>query len=411
MRRIHSICCSSLAKYYATCTICVTSLAFLADAAAQPSAGSDVSFYGSVSDTPAGLSVLWRSNRLTLGLEISSRSSHTFSANGKILGIRNAGGIRIIDTADGSALRWLAPNPVGEIVHSLAIASTGVIAAGRVGGIELYGSASDSRASRYRCIDACGPVTALVFSPDGSKLAYQGTRGLRERQQGLGAVVVLDARSGRLLAQLSAPAARAFVRFSPDGRSLIASNVALFDETETYGFRIWDSSTWQLTDQLRGRAQRWRGLGRLAATEFAAAYVRSGRLEVRDLKSDEMLWSVPLAAGAFNRDDFDDRESAELAPAELTLVEFAPNGHFVVTYELSGGRNSAGARDGTIVVRRSMDGAVEAMYEVADVTDLKIAPDSRSFVYSTRFQTNYTAMAAVPISGFQEYTQTAEVPD
>jgi hypothetical protein len=77
-------------------------------------------------------------------------------------------------------------------------------------------------------------------------------------------------------------------------------------------------------------------------------------------------------------------------------VTFAPRGGFVLTYESTAAARGE-ALTGTIVVRRGSDGGVEAMYDVADVTDLAIAPDGRTFAYSTRFAGAYTVMALVPL--------------
>jgi hypothetical protein len=40
---------------------------------------------------------------------------------------------------------------------------------------------------------------------------------------------------------------------------------------------------------------------------------------------------------------------------------------------------------------------VEALYDVARISDLTIAPDSKSFVYTTATGQTYTAVARVPL--------------
>ena len=50
---------------------------------------------------------------------------------------------------------------------------------------------------------------------------------------------------------------------------------------------------------------------------------------------------------------------------------------------------------GAIVIRGALDGAVAAMYDVPDVAALAIAPDGKTFVYTTGSGQTYTALARV----------------
>jgi hypothetical protein len=51
---------------------------------------------------------------------------------------------------------------------------------------------------------------------------------------------------------------------------------------------------------------------------------------------------------------------------------------------------------GALVLRRLRDGAAVAMYDVADVSALAIAPDARSFLYTTGAGRTYAVLARVP---------------
>ena len=105
--------------------------------------------------------------------------------------------------------------------------------------------------------------------------------------------------------------------------------------------------------------------------------MNDGNVEARNLGDDRVLWSVPLVAPELSGTD------NEASPTNLDLVEIAPNGKFVLSYEASAAYDATGLAKGTLVIRRTADGAVEALYDVARVSDLAIAPDSKTFVYST----------------------------
>jgi hypothetical protein len=51
---------------------------------------------------------------------------------------------------------------------------------------------------------------------------------------------------------------------------------------------------------------------------------------------------------------------------------------------------------GALVLRRADDGAVEAMYDVAAVSALVVAPDSRTFLYTAGNERAFTVLARVP---------------
>jgi hypothetical protein len=103
-----------------------------------------------------------------------------------------------------------------------------------------------------------------------------------------------------------------------------------------------------------------------------------------------VLWSVPLVPSETEGTD------GAPSPTNLDLVEVAPNGRFVLSYEASTAFDTTGLAQGTLVIRRAADGIVEALYDLPRVSDLAIAPDGKTFVYSTAAGQTYTAVARVP---------------
>jgi dipeptidyl aminopeptidase/acylaminoacyl peptidase len=101
-----------------------------------------------------------------------------------------------------------------------------------------------------------------------------------------------------------------------------------------------------------------------------------------------VLWSVPLVPP-----DGDGAPSS----ANLDLVEIAPNGAFVLSYEAPKAYDASGLAKGTLVIRRATDGEVEALYDSPRVSHLTIAPDGKTFAYSTATGQTYTAVARVPL--------------
>jgi len=75
---------------------------------------------------------------------------------------------------------------------------------------------------------------------------------------------------------------------------------------------------------------------------------------------------------------------------QLDFVAFARD--VVLSFESPEAREEHGA----IVLRRMADGEIVAMYDVAGVSALAVAPDGGTFVYSTGAGRTYTALARVP---------------
>jgi hypothetical protein len=116
--------------------------------------------------------------------------------------------------------------------------------------------------------------------------------------------------------------------------------------------------------------------------------MNEGNIEAHDLATDRVLWSVPLVPP---------EGDGGAADANLDLVEIAPNGRFVLSYEAPKAYDASGRAKGTLVIRNAADGSVEALYDAPRVSDVTIAPDSTTFVYSTATGRTYTAVARVPL--------------
>src|SRR6185295_2183062 len=132
-------------------------------------------------------------------------------------------------------------------------------------------------------------------------------------------------------------------------------------------FRVWDTSSWELLLEVGGVGQGGFPIatGAVAGTSFAAAYDGQGRIVLRDLVRNVVLWSAPLVSPSI-----DLPEDAAHAPLlVLEHVAIAPNGKYVVSYEGPGwfiSRSNLAQADalgylGSIVVRDSRDGSIVAM--------------------------------------------------
>ncbi len=277
-----------------------------------------------------------------------------------------------------------APYSTGQFAYSLAISSTGLVAIGRVGGVEVHALAEPGEPLKFYCGGVCGPVSALAFSPNGAWLASQAARGALEDTPGL--VNVVDLRAGVRSAQLEASATRAGVLFAADGRTLIAANVTRIDGTGTFGMRGFSgAASWRRTRDMAG-AQVPRGsIGPFAFDERVAAYALAGNIELRDVATGALVWAQPFAPPGLDAPAGD-------AAMKLDLVAFAPSGDLLVSYESPVSRAGPGA----LVLRRMQDGSAVAIYDVVGLNALAVAPDGDRFVYSTGAGRTYTTLARVP---------------
>lgn len=332
---------------------------------------------------PPGLASVWLVDGRSLDSRATAWSAAAFSTDGRFVGTTDDGGTRIYRASDGELVRMFpAGFSTGQYAFSLAISSTGRVALGRVGGIEIHAIEKRGEPQKFHCAGVCGPVSALAFSPNGAWLAYQAARG---RSEASGRVEVVDLRASARIAEVEASATRAGVMFAADGRTLIAANTTSVDDIGTFGLRAFSSAAdWRRTRDTAG-AQVPRGsIGPFAFTERVAAYAREGRVELRDIATGALVWSRTLVPPSL--------DSAVEPTMRLELVAFAPRGDMLLCYEAPVDGNEPGA----IVVRRMEDGSVVAMYDVAGVSALALAPDGESFVYSTGAGRAYTVLARVP---------------
>ena len=331
---------------------------------------------------PPGLASVWRVD----GRKVDSRvwSLAAYSTDGKLVGVSDDGGTRVYRARDGHFVRsFPAPFSTGQFAYSLAISSTGFVAMGRVGGIEIHSLERSVEPLKLYCGGICGPVSALAFAPSGGWLAYQAARGRREATPGL--VNIVDLRGGVRAAQLEASATRAGVLFADD-TSLLAANTTSIDDTGTFGVRRFDGAAqWRRTGDVAGAQVPPGSIGPFAFDERVAAYARHGHVELRDVATGALSWSVPFVPPGL---DYAGDDSA----TTLELVAFVPRGELLLTFEAP----VAGGAPGALALRRMADGSVVAVYDVVGVSALAVAPDGGSFLYSTGVGRTYTALARVP---------------
>jgi hypothetical protein len=364
-------------------------VALAAPARSQPPPPSGAAARAPTADTPLGLSLDWRMNGRKIERGNTGSAMNAFSPNGRYVAVYEPVRVRVFDAATGKVQRDVALDPSAVPAFSLAVSSTGKVALGRMGNAEVLEQRKPP--VRYWCVGACGTLAAIAFSPDDRFLAYQGTRGLPEWRTGLGGLIsVVDLATG-MPTHLEAIASIAQVSFSADGRTLYAMNVSKLDDREAFGLRVWNTSGWTVARSVLGSQRAMRRVAALDGGIYAGVSMHDGNIEARNLDDDRVLWSVPLVPPALAGTD------NEAAPTNLDLVEIAPNGRFVVSYESSTAYDATGLALGTLVIRRAADGVVEALYDVARISDLTIAPDSKSFVYTTATGQTYTAVARVPL--------------
>jgi WD40 repeat protein len=340
-------------------------------------------------ETPAGLSIVWRVPGRKLERGATGTALNAFSPDGRYVAIHDSLRVRVLDAKTGKTVRDFRLDPSSVSPFSLAVSSSATVAVGLMGNAEVF--APGREPVRHWCVGACGALAAVAFSPDERYLAYQGTRGLPEWRSGLGGVIsVVDLASG-VPVNLEAVASIAQVSFSADGRSFYAMSVAEIDDRDTFGVRVWSTDDWRLTRSLAGSKRTLRRIAPLGAVAYAGVTMNKGNIEARDLATDRVLWSVPLVPPEL------DGAGAAPGAANLDLVEVAPNGRFVLSYEAPKAFDATGRAKGTLVIRSAADGAVEALYDAPRVSDVTIAPDSKTFVYSTAAGQTYTAVARVPL--------------
>ena len=349
-------------------------VAMAADDAAEPA------------DTPAGLSIVWRIQGRRVERGATDDVLNAFSPDGRYVAIHDSRRVRVVEARSGKTVRDFRLDPSSVKPFALAVSSSGNVALGLMGNAETFEAGKDP--VRHWCDGACGAITAVAFSPDERFLAFQGTRGLPDWRSGLGGVAsVVDLARGEPVS-LDAVASIAQVSFSPDGGSFRAMSITQIDDRQTFGVRVWSTADWHLTRNIVGSQRTMRRVARLGPVPYAGVSMNDGHIEARDLATDSVLWSVPLVP-----------PDADGAPGSvnLDLVEIAPTAEFVLSYEAPKAYDATGLAKGVIVIRRAADGEVEALYDAPRVSDLTIAPDGKTFAYSTAAGQTYTAVARVPL--------------
>jgi hypothetical protein len=334
---------------------------------------------------PAGLASVWRVDGRTVDAYGGAWSLAAFSTDGELVGVSDEGGTRIYRASDGRLVRMLpAPYSTGQHAFSLALSSTGLVAIGRVGSVEIHSLDQHGEPLKFYCGGVCGPVSALAFSPNGAWLASQAARGALETTPGLVNVVALEA--GVRRTDLEASAVRAGVMFAADSRTLIAANTTRIDGTGTFGMRRFSgTSDWRRTRDVVGAQMPSGSIGPFAFDERVAAYSLNGRVELRDVATGALVWAQPFVSPGLDSATGD-------TPMKLELVALAPRGDVLLSYESPVDDDGPGA----IVLRRKADGGIAAMYDVAGVSALAVAPDGDLFMYSTGEGRTYTVLARVP---------------
>jgi WD40 repeat protein len=320
---------------------------------------------------------------------VTGAALNAFSPDGRYVAIHDSRRVRVLEARSGKSVRDFRLDPSSVEPFSLAVSSSANVALGLMGNAQVF--ALGKEPVRHWCVGACGALAAIAFSPDERFLAFQGSRGLPEWRTGLGGVIsVVDLARGEPV-NLDAVASIAQVSFSPDGRSFYAMSVTQLDDRQTFGVRVWSTADWRLMRDIPGSKRTMRRVAPLGSVPYAGVSMNEGRIEARDLATDRVLWSAPLVPP--------DVDGAAGAPdsANLDLVEIAPNGKFVLSYEAPRAYDATGLAKGTLVIRRAADGEVEALYDSPRVSDLTIAPDGKTFAYSTATEQTYTAVARVPL--------------
>jgi hypothetical protein len=340
-------------------------------------------------DTPAGLSIVWRLPGRKVERGATRDALNAFSPDGRYVAIHDSRRVRVVEARSGKPVHDFSLDPSSVQPFSIAVSSMGDVALGLMGNAEVFEQGKDP--VRHWCVGACGAITSVAFSPDERFLAFQGTRGLPEWRSGLGGVVsVVDLARGEPVS-LDAVASIAQVGFSQDGSSFCAMSVTQLDDRQNFGVRVWSTADWSLTRNIIGSKRTMRRVAPLDSVPYAGVSMNEGHIEARDLATDRVLWSVPLVPPNV--------DGAPGAPesVNLDLVEIAPTAKFVLSYEAPRAYDATGLAKGVIVIRRAADGEVEALYDVPRVSALTIAPDGKTFAYSTATGQTYTAVARVPL--------------
>ncbi len=335
---------------------------------------------------PPGLASVWRVDGRRVNDRASAWSLVAFSTDGRLVGVSDEGGTRVYRASDGRLQRsFPASLSTGQSAFSLAISSTGLVATGRVGGLEIHELDRRAEPLKYHCSGICGPVSALAFSPNGALLAFQAAHGALEPTPGIVNVVDLRKHARRRRARgVRDASGRDVRRGRPDAdrRQRHAHRRA----AARSAYVGWSGGVdWRRVRDEPGAQVPLGSIGPFAFDDRVAAYSYDGRLELRELASGALAWAAQFVPPGLDA-------VVDGSPMQLELVAFARRGDLVLTYESP----ESGAAPGTLVFRRMADGETVAMYDVPGVSALAVAPDGASFMYSTGAGRTYTVLARVP---------------
>jgi WD40 repeat protein len=309
-----------------------------------------------------------------------------FSADGTRLVAHHGDNVTLYEAADARLLREIhARPPRGTRAVALSASDTLAVTAGTY--IDLYDLDSGVPMQRIGCSGCNRVIRGLSFSPDGRWLAVQDAAGPTERSRGIGAVRIIDVHTQQTVVELPGVGIGSIptVSFSADGRKLLASHAT----GKLVGFRVWDTSDWHVLSTEAFPDMGALATGSLRTSDFVAVHGNGETLEMHDLTNDVLLWSVPLI-----RPDFDLLGGRYLrGPPTLRQAALAADGSWLLTYE--GQYADGGSVEGAIVVRRTRDGAVLAVYDLPNVTSLAIAPDSKTFSFTFRLDQTTHRMALI----------------
>jgi hypothetical protein len=334
---------------------------------------------------PAGLAAVWRIEGRTVSGYGVSWALLTFSNDGGLVGVADEAGTRVYAASDGALRRSLPlPAAIGQSAYSLAVSSSGIVAIGRVGAVEVHAPGDSlGNVRKFYCAGTCGPVSAAGFSADGRWLAYQASHGLLEPGSGFVSVADLRAADGAVR-HLEASATRAAVRFSAPGATLFAANAVRVDGVGLVGMRAFDAATGRRLRDMPGGAYTKGVIGPFASTESHAVYQRDGFVELRGLATGVSAWSVPLAPP--------DLESSEGVTMKLDFAVLSERGALMLSYESPIAR----AATGVLVLRRLADGEMLAIYDVPNVSAIALAPDGGELAYLIGAGRTEVVVASVP---------------
>jgi len=291
--------------------------------------------------------------------------------------------VTTFDAANGAEVRELV-NEDG-IASAIAVSARGRLALAAAGHVDLLDLLSAKPVvDRFECA-GCN-VSVLAFSADGSKLAMQDARTVRERLLGIGVARILDLETQGVVELEAIAGPRGAVAFSRDGGRLLTAHTAYVDRAEMAGFKVWDTAGPRLeySASFPGATMGAIATGAVDGAAFVAVNGHDGNIEMRDLMKETLLWSVPMIDNPF-------AGAAGLPTGvELAHVAIGGDGSFVVSYERPAEsfasisvRGLPVRESGGIVVRRASDGSIVAVYDIPGVTALAASPNGKAFAFAT----------------------------